>query len=168
MEAKLRIIAGPYPGETIQVSSGKLLVGRAPDCDLHARSEFASGHHCIFMMDEHTLRIRDLGSKNGTLVNGRRIGTTPVILLHDDIVTIGDVYFLVDLRSAIVTEPLVTENVPPVPPAANQGTEVFNGDTVQRKLPGNIQPLSEPAPSPPSVPAVTDPDSAPPPPAPNP
>jgi pSer/pThr/pTyr-binding forkhead associated (FHA) protein len=150
MEAKLRVIAGPFPGETIQVSAGKLLIGRAADCDVHVKSEFVSGRHCELLLDEHVLRIHDLGSKNGTLVNGRRIGTAPIILLHDDIVSIGDIYFLVDVASVMVPDAPHSETDPKVPPVM-LGTEVFNGDTVQSKMPaqGPPQPESIPAPAPP-------------------
>ena len=159
MEAKLRIIAGPFPGETIPVSPGKLLVGRAPDCDVHAKSEFVSGHHCLFLLDEHTLRIRDLSSKNGTLVNGRRIGTLPVNLAHDDIVSIGDIYFLVDLKQAIMaTGSGESQTGSPALPSALQGTGVFNGDTVQAKRSDQNLPEPEPASPPPPVPALNDPN----------
>jgi pSer/pThr/pTyr-binding forkhead associated (FHA) protein len=169
MEAKLRVIAGPYPGETIQVSLGKLLVGRAPDCDVHAKSEFVSGRHCLVLLDEHTLRIRDLGSKNGTLVNGRRIGTIPVKLAHDDIVSIGDVYFLVDLKSAIAATGIgESQTGSPALPSALQGTGVFNGDTVQAKRSDQNPPEPEPASPPPPVPALNDLNPLPPSSAPNP
>jgi predicted component of type VI protein secretion system len=168
MEAKLRIIAGPFPGETIQVSAGKLLVGRAPDCDVHAKSEFVSGHHCLFLLDEQTFRIRDLGSKNGTLVNGRRIGTIPVNLAHDDIVSIGDIYFLVDLKHATAaTAPGQSQTGSPALPSALQGTAVFSGDTVQAKRSDQTQAKPETASLPP-VPASSDPDPVPPTSAPNP
>jgi pSer/pThr/pTyr-binding forkhead associated (FHA) protein len=151
MEAKLRVIAGPYPGETIQVPLGKLLVGRAPDCDVPAKSEFVSGHHCVFLLDERRLRVRDLTSKNGTLVNGRRIGVMPVSLSHDDIVSIGDIYFLVDLKQVAAT----------APPSAQQGTELFDGETLQAKGPTPTPPEAKPEPAPSSPPqpepALNDP-----------
>jgi pSer/pThr/pTyr-binding forkhead associated (FHA) protein len=148
MEARLRVIAGSFPGETIALSLGKLVVGRADDCDINSRSEFVSGHHCALLLDEDTLRVHDLGSKNGTLVNGHRIGTTPVTLRHDDIIAIGDVYFLVDLKvTRTADEPLA-----PVPsngvPTALEGTATFDNDTVQAKVAGQRPPESEPAPPP--------------------
>lgn len=157
MEAKLLLIAGPSPGETIRVSPGKLLIGRAPDCDVRVKSEFVSGHHCELLLDEHVLRIHDLGSKNGTLINGRRIGAAPVILLHDDIVSIGDIYYLVDFASAFVTTPLHSASGPPLPPAAMQSTDIFNGETVQSEIP--IQRPTQPAPAPqpaPPIPAANE------------
>jgi pSer/pThr/pTyr-binding forkhead associated (FHA) protein len=164
MEAKLRVIAGPSPGRTFHVPAGKLLVGRAPDCDLRAKSEFVSGYHCLFLMDEHTLRLRDLGSKNGTLVNGCRIGATPVNLAQDDLVSIGDIYFLVDLKPATAA----TGSDSPALPSAVEGTELFDSDTVQAERPGQFErELEQTSPLPP-LPALNDPNLLPPSSAPNP
>jgi hypothetical protein len=47
--------------------------------------------------------FHNLGSNNGTMVNGRRIGTQESILLHDDTVSIDQLMFQIDLsRSALV------------------------------------------------------------------
>ena len=86
IDAKLRVVGGPFFGQTIQLPRGKLLIGRAEDCDVRPNSEFVSGYHCVLLLDDFTLRIRDLGSKNGTIVNGHRVGTSAVILLQDDLI----------------------------------------------------------------------------------
>jgi hypothetical protein len=165
MQAKLRVIAGSVPFETIPVSPGKLLLGRADDCDVQVASEFVSGHHCVLLTDEYAIRIRDLGSKNGTIVNGRRIGTAPTILLHDDIVSLGDIYFLVDLRPVSVTIAVPnTKSKPAVAPTALQGTGVYNGDTLKAELPNPLPTQT----APPAVPSSGDPTPSPPPSVPNP
>src|SRR5580698_2307408 len=97
MDAKLRVVRGPLSGETIRVPVGKLLIGRETDCDLRLDSRSVSLHHCVLLLDEYALRIRDLGSTNGTLVNGHRIGKHESILLHDDTVSIDNLTFRVDL-----------------------------------------------------------------------
>lgn len=79
MDAKLRVI-GPITEQAIQMPRGKLLIGRAEDCDFRLNSEVISGYHCVLLLDDYTLRIRDLASKNGTRVNGRPIGTGSTIL----------------------------------------------------------------------------------------
>jgi pSer/pThr/pTyr-binding forkhead associated (FHA) protein len=61
-------------------------------------SEFVSRHHCALLLDDYTVRIRDLGSKNGTFVNGRRLAAGETILLQDDVVAIGVISFLIDLH----------------------------------------------------------------------
>ena len=98
MDATLKLISGPLAQQTSRLPR-KLLIGRAEDCDLRIESDFVSNYHCILLLDEYTLRLRDLGSKNGTFVNGRRVGTSAIVLLHDDAVSIGEVNLLVDLTS---------------------------------------------------------------------
>jgi eukaryotic-like serine/threonine-protein kinase len=59
----------------------KCLIGRAADCDvqLPLRLEFmdVSRHHCELAIDPPVARVRDLGSRNGTFVNGVKIGQRP-------------------------------------------------------------------------------------------
>jgi len=100
MDARLKVLSGSFSGQTIQVPHGKLLIGREEDCDLRLESEFVSGYHCVLLLDDYALRIRDLGSKNGTFMNGRRIGTGEMILLHDDMVSIDKMTFQIDLAEA--------------------------------------------------------------------
>jgi serine/threonine-protein kinase len=53
-------------------------VGRSPDCDIALPMNLlyrdVSRHHCVFEIDPPAIRVRDLGSLNGTLVNGAKIG----------------------------------------------------------------------------------------------
>ena len=126
----------------MRVPRPKLLIGRAQDCDLRPDSEFVSGYHCVLLLDDYTLRIRDLGSKNGTMVNGRRLGTGATILLHDDMVAIGEMIFLVDLSpTAAQASSAAPETQPAVSPMALGGTGLFEGDTVAATIP-NVAPQS--------------------------
>jgi pSer/pThr/pTyr-binding forkhead associated (FHA) protein len=96
----MRITGGSLSGKTLEIDRPKLLIGREEDCQLRLDSEFVSRRHCALLLDDYTLRIRDLGSKNGTFVNGRRIGTSDMILLQDDVVSIGELSFLIDLNQS--------------------------------------------------------------------
>jgi hypothetical protein len=132
MDAKLRVVRGPLSGKTIRVATGKLLIGREKDCQLRLDSKLVSAHHCVLLLDEYTLRIRDLGSRNGTIVNGTRIGTHESILLHDDNVSIDQLTFQVDLsQSAHDVELAVAEAEPFVAPNALDETGIFGGDTAE-------------------------------------
>ncbi len=165
MDARLRILSGPHAGEMIEIRRGKLLIGREEDCTLRPDSEFVSRHHCVLLLDDYTLRIRDLGSKNGTFVNGRRIGTSETILLHDDMISIGEMIGQIDLSRV---EPPIPAGTAPHDGThghtALQGTGFFDGDTVQTESP---IPLSDTTsrptislPEPPdAIPAGTDSDT---------
>jgi predicted component of type VI protein secretion system len=144
MDARLRVLSGPHAGETIAIRRGKLLIGREEDCQLRPESEFVSRHHCVLLLDDYTLRIRDLGSKNGTFVNGRRVGTAETILLHDDTISIGEMIGQIDLTPASAASDTVSL------PAALHSTGVFEGDTVQaakqetESIPVAPEPSSDP------------------------
>ena len=117
MDAKLKIHSGLASEQTVRLAR-KLLIGRAEDCDLQLESDLVSSYHCILLLDEYTLRLRDLGSKNGTFVNGRRVGTSAIILLHDDNVCIGEVNLLVDLTlgldgAELIPPPTASRPAPP-------------------------------------------------------
>jgi pSer/pThr/pTyr-binding forkhead associated (FHA) protein len=99
MHAKLKVLSGPASGATIPVLHGKLLVGREEDCQVRLESEFVSRHHCVLLMDDYTVRIRDLGSKNGTFVNNNRVGTHETILSSGDIVSIGEMVCYIEFST---------------------------------------------------------------------
>ena len=69
MEARFSVISGPFRGQAFQIAPGKFIIGREQDCQLLLDSNLVSRHHCVLLMDDYTLRIRDLASKNGTFVN---------------------------------------------------------------------------------------------------
>lgn len=69
---------------------GEVIVGRTPGADIVIGAGYVSGRHAKFQLMGQNLFVEDLGSKNGTAVNGRPV-TEPVALRNKDLVTIGDV-----------------------------------------------------------------------------
>jgi predicted component of type VI protein secretion system len=140
-DARLKILSGPASGQMILIPTGKLIIGREDDCHLRSPSEFVSRHHCVLLLDEYTLRIRDLGSKNGTFINGRRLGTGVTILLDGDIVSVGEMVCQIDLTSvAIPVTPAVPDARPATSPQSLAGTGVFEDDTVRAENPRVVSP----------------------------
>ena len=70
-------------------------IGRRRDCDLCIPLMPVSRKHCEFNMDQDRLTVRDLGSKNGTYVNGSRISEATV--KAGDQVKIGTLLFGVQI-----------------------------------------------------------------------
>jgi pSer/pThr/pTyr-binding forkhead associated (FHA) protein len=64
------------------------LAGRAEDCNIHLPASLAhadvSRHHCLLEIAPPGIRIRDLGSRNGTFVNERKIGQRPFYLSPEE------------------------------------------------------------------------------------
>jgi hypothetical protein len=70
--------------------TGPVVVGRAAGSDIMVGAEYVSGRHARLMPLEDRLVLEDLGSTNGTRVNGEPV-TGPVELIDGDSVQIGDV-----------------------------------------------------------------------------
>lgn len=70
--------------------TGPLVIGRSPGADIVINASYVSGRHSRFALFSDTLVVEDLGSTNGTLVNGERI-TAPTPLEPGSLVSIGDV-----------------------------------------------------------------------------
>jgi predicted component of type VI protein secretion system len=73
MDLKLRVLEGKNAGQEISVSGKKYLIGRAEDCHLRPGSDLISRHHCVLLVEEGYIGVRDFGSKNGTYVNQERV-----------------------------------------------------------------------------------------------
>lgn len=119
IQAELRIAAGNKQGNSISLPQGKFLVGREEDCHLRPNSDLVSRHHCVFTVDEFSVRLRDLGSTNGTFVNGQRL-VGAVNLKPGDRVLIGKLDFEVLIQEA-------TSAIPAVTPAAEVETVMIAG-----------------------------------------
>jgi pSer/pThr/pTyr-binding forkhead associated (FHA) protein len=66
----LIVETGPQAGLTYVLAGGDTLVGRGAECDIFLGDVTVSRHHARFSADGDSLRLLDLGSTNGTYVNG--------------------------------------------------------------------------------------------------
>lgn len=69
---------------------GPVIVGRNPGADIVIGASYVSGRHARFSLMGQNLFVEDLGSTNGTSVNGNPI-SEPTALRNNDVVTVGDV-----------------------------------------------------------------------------
>lgn len=88
--AKLIVVHGKPAGKVLPLPRGKHMIGRGPECQLRPNSEWISRQHCLLTVEENDVRVRDLGSTNGTLVNGLRV-TGSVPLRDGDAIAFGAV-----------------------------------------------------------------------------
>lgn len=75
----LTIIKGKLPGrQYIFDSRTSSIIGRAEDCNIQLPNDkdhsTISRYHCLLDINPPNIRIRDFGSKNGTYINGKKIG----------------------------------------------------------------------------------------------
>lgn len=73
MIVKLIVVSGKSAGRSIAVKRSKFLIGRADECDIRPLSEEVSRRHCAIIVGPESVFVEDLGSRNGTFVNGERI-----------------------------------------------------------------------------------------------
>jgi len=79
VKLSLVVINGKHAGRIIRVKRSKFTIGRSRDCHLRPSSDRISRHHCVILVEEEGVLVRDLDSRNGTFVNGERIeGERPV------------------------------------------------------------------------------------------
>jgi len=100
ISAELKVVGGKHTGQVIPLNRRKFLIGREQDCQLRPNSEMVSRHHCVFSLDDFSVRLRDLGSTNGTLVNGERI-QRETVLSNSDRIVIGNLEFELVVRADV-------------------------------------------------------------------
>ena len=83
-------MSGALNGQRFAVKEGGLRLGRSSSNDIHIPDEELSRNHCLFEpVGESGVRVTDLASANGTLVNGSALGGDPVELKLGDVIEVG-------------------------------------------------------------------------------
>ena len=86
MSRRLIVSGGSRPMELVLV--GTMIVGRDPACEISESTDpLLSRRHAAFIADAKDASVRDLGSRNGILVNGEK--TAEARLRNGDVVQIG-------------------------------------------------------------------------------
>jgi hypothetical protein len=81
--------------------SARLLVGRSPSCSLRLDKKYVSGEHATLAWTGWAWEVRDLGSRNGTFINGNRIEPgNPVPVTQGTRIAFGDPEELFELIDA--------------------------------------------------------------------
>lgn len=84
------------------------LIGSAQRCHMQLQSESVSKMHCVITLDDNKLHVRDLRSRTGIRVNGKRVEVSP--LHHGDTLAVGEFWFEVDSNLMPTHEPSVLLN----------------------------------------------------------
>ena len=93
---RIRIVRGPRSGVAFPaLIDRRLVVGRAPEASVRLDDDGISRLHCEVLWDGRACRLRDLGSTNGTRVNGERTQRAPIA--NGDDVQLGKLLLRLEL-----------------------------------------------------------------------
>jgi hypothetical protein len=155
MKVQLVVVRGKPEGKVIPLVGPKFKIGRGETCHLRPISEQISREHAEFTIEAGAVVVRDLGSRNGTLVNGKAL-TDACQLKDRDLVQVGPLTFavsIVDAPAAAVAakakpaatsapapkespDDISTDDIdswligPNAGAVADQSTAVYGGDTI--------------------------------------
>jgi pSer/pThr/pTyr-binding forkhead associated (FHA) protein len=87
----LRPVGG---GDPVPLKKPELIVGRRPSCDIMLDYENISGKHCVLKFHNQLWHVRDMGSTNGTTVNGAPISSEHSVMPDDELAFAGHIYHI--------------------------------------------------------------------------
>jgi pSer/pThr/pTyr-binding forkhead associated (FHA) protein len=175
MKVQLVVVRGKPEGKVIPLVGPRFKIGRGETCHLRPNSEQVSREHAEFAIVDDVVSVKDLGSRNGTLVNGKALTSEACQLKDRDLVQVGPLTFAVSILDAPaatskVTSPsgaskpslddVSTEDIdswlvgPNTPSSPDLPTTVYGGDTITIsafKDAGAAPKAAPPAPTPPSA-----------------
>jgi predicted component of type VI protein secretion system len=103
MKVQLVVVQGKPEGMTIPLALPQFKIGRGVGCQLKPNDDQVSREHSMFEVTSDSVFLQDLGSRNGTEVNGKKLGPhDPVRLKNGDLVKIGALTFAVSIEGGPV------------------------------------------------------------------
>jgi pSer/pThr/pTyr-binding forkhead associated (FHA) protein len=79
MNLKLLVVQGRPRGKCLHFPPGEYVFGRGLECHIRPNSPWVSRQHCLLRNTAEGAFIRDLGSSNGTLLNGKSISAETIL-----------------------------------------------------------------------------------------
>ena len=118
IQVQLIVVQGKPEGKTIPLVGPVFRVGRNETCHLRPQSEQVSREHAEIAIGEASVMVRDLGSRNGTFVNGKPI-TEPHALKNGELLQIGHLTFAVSIVGAPAAAAAAPSRPTPLPQPAS-------------------------------------------------
>ena len=132
MQVALVMFRGEGEKRAFPLSRSIMVIGRREDCDLRIPLGDVSRKHCRLMIEDE-LKLQDLGSSNGTYVNGQRVQETA--LNPGDVIRVGPVTFVVQING----EPPEDEiHLPEVNPNTDTSVTDLSGSGINLEATGRM------------------------------
>lgn len=128
-EAKLVLQQGPDPGHEFPLTKETIVLGRDPQqgADVVIASPMVSRRHASLNQQGNQWFIQDLGSSNGTFINGQRIGQTPTALNPGDQIQLSP-------SITLIYKTVIPDESKPVQPEAESPATVLDADFVMPEI----------------------------------
>ncbi len=142
--AQLVVDTGEQAGLVVPLEGrGPFTMGRGEDCDLQVMDAHMSRRHSTFARHDQGWVVRDLGSRNGTCVNGRRIDGVCALRVGDN-VQVGSTVFRFEQSGESCASAMTIKA---------HAELTLRDDTVAASL---VMPVREPAPAPGTLPELPE------------
>ncbi len=132
------MVRGPEPGRIFPLADASLTIGRDPLSDILIKDPEVSRQHALLISTSTgEYRLQDLGSTNGTYVDGRRLGSKPSTLRPSQAITIGGAVTIIFRQQ---TEGKLEGNRSE---GVDYQPDLRNGEVTEPKPPGADAPIFE-------------------------
>ena len=81
-------------GDPVPLRKIEMIVGRRASCDICLDFENVSGKHCVLKYHNQVWHVRDLGSTNGTSVNGATLSSEHTVMPDDELGIAGHIFHI--------------------------------------------------------------------------
>jgi len=156
--SRLVMRQGPQPGQTFILDQDLFTLGRDPGNDIVINDPQVSRQHARITRQGEMMVIEDLGSTNGTFVNGMRL-TGPHTLANGDVISLGDAATLTHYGYGIgiaTTEPFAGQPIVSAMPPSYQQTPQPTPPPVYTAAPPPPPAYAAAPPPPPAAPPVEE------------
>lgn len=155
----LRVMNGPDEGQVFQLGpdAAEVVVGRGTDCDFQINDANISRRHAVIRRDWNDITIEDLGSKNGVVINDKRINKMASLRDADEILLGAVKLTFIDPSAKFIGK---LDDIPAFANESTRGEMEAEESLPDEDVAPEPPPPEPPAPEPPP-PAAPDVDAAP-------
>jgi FHA domain-containing protein/PilZ domain-containing protein len=135
-----------FMGDSVELPRGETVIGRDVGCAVRFNDPSVSRRHLKFIRRREECFVEDLGSSNGTLLNGRTL-TAPLRIHDGDVVTVGGRILTIRVVSDVVAEELPDTLVPRDEVHGDQPPVTDEDVVVARRATNVMKRVTPPAPA---------------------
>ncbi len=111
MKVQLVVVQGKPEGMVIPLTAARYKIGRGEGCQLRPNSDLVSREHAEFVTGVDSVLVQDLGSRNGTEVNGKKLAPNqPQMLKSGDLIKVGTLTFAISIEGVPATKASVVHS----------------------------------------------------------